>query len=183
MTDSKRALYRLDYRTDLTSIEAPTINLGYMLEAAVENGFRFLGLASRKALTPLEMDLVNLHTWPEMADLDGFMDTLFARAWDHVCEAEPDDLRLGCESIAFNHSAMSALHFASLEPIQMDDMKGDVDALHRHLYDELLRLGGKLKPVLTAPVISLPKRRMPVPNPDISFPKYRAEAEYGRAAA
>jgi hypothetical protein len=163
MTLPAVALYRLDFRLDLTSAVVPTINLGYMLETALEDGFRFLGLVSRKSLTPLELDQVDQFTWPELASLDAYMEKVFQHAWEHVCGAEIGDGRLGSEHVAQGFSTYTALHFASEA---FDTLKipitPDVDALQEKLYSSLIGLGKKLKPIFTAPVLEFP---LPVTYP------------------
>lgn len=176
MTDSKSALYRLDFRTNLTSAAAPTINFGYMLETALDGGFRFLGLASRKSLSKLERDLINFRTWPELDNLDSYMGKLFERAWEHVCQAEPEDLRLGAEFVAREHTLQSAFCFVHQPVAALGlNLSGEVDQVHNSLYSSLVSLGHRLTPALTAPV--LPMMPLAVGPERAPSPKYRSEAE------
>lgn len=182
MTDSKSALYRLDFRTDLTSTDAPIINLGFMIETALDGGFRFLGLVSRKGLTPCEGDLVNLATWPELRDVDAYMDQLFGTAWTHVCSADPEDLRLGSEHVARQYSDLSALHFVP-KPVEELGLSfsGDINDVHKALYDALVGLGSQLRPAVSATVLPF---AMPQTVPSaVELPKYRAEAEWAKLVA
>lgn len=174
MTDQMRALYRLEFRTDMTDAAAPVIHFGYMLEAAVAGGFRFLGLASRESLTRIEADRIDLATWHELADLDTYMEDLFERAWGQVSEAGPDDLRLACEHLAKGFSARSALRFVPLPtPAIAAPAGADADTLHLELYQQLIHYRGELKPALVAPVIPLPKRD--APKPVMVLSKYRED--------
>ena len=54
-----KALWRIEFRTDLDLATAPTIPLAYLLEARWENDFRWLGMLFRKRLTLPELDLVD----------------------------------------------------------------------------------------------------------------------------
>lgn len=147
MAESKLALYRLAFAMDMTSAKAPSVTLGYMVESALEGGSRFLGLVSRKALTEEELKQINVKTWPELQDLDPYMDELFRRAWDHVCEADAEDHRLGSEFVAREHPLYSALSF---EPLRVADfgvrLGGSVDAVHSRLYAKLHEWAKLLKP-------------------------------------
>lgn len=147
MAESKLAFYRLEFATDLTSARAPTITLGYMVESAFDGGARFLGLVSRKALTADELSRVNLKTWPQLEELDLYMEGLFQRAWDHVCGADAQDCRLGSEFVAREHPLYSALAF---EPLGSNELgvrvSGPIDQIHSRLYAKLHELGRRLKP-------------------------------------
>jgi hypothetical protein len=163
MAESKLALYRLEFATDLTSAKAPRIALGYMVESALESGARFLGLVSRKALTDDELNQINMKTWPQLKDLDNYMDELFRRAWDHVCEASVEDHRLGSEFVAREHPLYSALSF---EPLRVAEfgvrLSGTVDTIHSRLYGKLHDFAKLLKPAGPEPVASTPVARAPV---------------------
>jgi hypothetical protein len=151
MAELTVAIYRLRFATDLTSAKAPTIDLGYMLESALD-GSRFLGLVSRKALTADELRRVDTKTWPQLQELDAYMEELFRQAWDHVCEAQAEDCHLGSEFVARNRSLYSALSFELL-PIEPFGLRlgGTVDEVHSSLYAKLHELAKQLQPALPQP--------------------------------
>lgn len=177
MVEAKWDLYRLDFCADLTTVQAPVFTLGYMLEAAVVDGARFLGLASRIALTRVELDYVNTGTWPEMNDLDAYMGKLFERAWDFVADAPSDDLRLGSELLSRQFSAMSAFHFAKLDMPEtlITGLQQECDDWQTQYYTALVSYGKMLKPSLTADVLLF---EMPQSLPIVADlrPKVRSEA-------
>lgn len=152
MAESTLALYRLVFATDMTSARSPTIALGYMLESALDGGSRFLGLVSRKSLTREELATVNLKTWPQLRDLDGYMEEVFRRAWDHVLQADAEDSRLGSEFVAREHPVYSALSFERMRVEQLGlHLAGAVDEVHSELYSKLHELAKQLKPVQPQP--------------------------------
>jgi hypothetical protein len=179
MAEAKIALYRLDFCTDLTAVQAPTIALGYMLETAVSGGARFLGLASRVSLTPLERDLVNVETWPEILNLDNYMGELFERAWEFVEGTSNQGQILGSSSLAQNFSSMSALCFASQnvskELSSMLETETE-DEWQTKLYNEVLSYRLLLVPTIKAPIIPLRSAQVTGQNIASLRPKIRAEA-------
>jgi len=146
MTESKLAIYRLSFATDLTSAKAPIIDLGYMLESAID-GSRFLGLVSRKLLTAEELQRIDTNTWPQLRELDGYMEELFRQAWDHVCGTQAGDCRLGSEFVARERSFYSALSFELLPAEQLGlRLGGAVDEVHSGLFAKLHELAKQLQP-------------------------------------
>lgn len=159
MAESRLAIYRLSFATDLTSAKAPVINLGYMLESAID-GSRFLGLVSRKTLNDQELGLVDTKTWPQLRELDSYLDELFRNAWNHVCESKVEDCKLGGEFVAQAHSLYSALAFEAL-PIDQFGLRlgGAVDEVHSRLYAKLHELAKQLQPAPPMP------KALPAPAP------------------
>lgn len=72
---------RISFFTDMTRADAPVIPLGFILEAAWPNQARWLGLIGRTRLTPLELDRINLTTWPDLRAPFGLLDSLFEKGW------------------------------------------------------------------------------------------------------
>lgn len=156
MVEARTSLYRLDFCADLTAAQAPVYQIGYLLEAAISDGARFLGLVSRRSLTRLELDTVDLMTWPELEDIDAFMDRLFNRAWDFVEHPASDDLCLGSELLSKNHSSNSALTFGKLDvaPDLSVSLLGDTDAWQEKYYQAMVDFGKLLKPTLTGEILA-----------------------------
>jgi hypothetical protein len=178
MDEAKIALYRLNFCADLTAVQAPTIALGYMLETAVD-GARFLGLASRVNLTPLERDRVNFETWPEMENLDEYMGSLFEQAWGFVDAASNHGQALGSNTLALSFSSMSALHFASQpvsEELRSMLTTGEEDDWQAKLYNQVLSYRLLLAPTLKAEVIHFPSANVSTESNANFRPKIRAEA-------
>ena len=160
MVEARTSLYRLDFCADLTAAQAPVYQIGYLLEAAVSDGTRFLGLVSRRLLTAKELDLVDLKTWPELDDIDSFMDRLFNRAWDFVEHQASDDLCLGSEVLSKGFSSNSALTFGLFDVASelFDSLSGDTDAWQGKYYQALVDYGKYLKPSLTSDILAFPCR-------------------------
>ena len=177
MVEVSVTLYQLDFCADLTAAQAPVFNLGYMLEAALDDGARFLGLASRKALTRCELDCVNAETWPELADLDGYMGRLFDRAWAIADAALPGELHLGADELAAHYSAMSALSFCR-KPVPAELIKSVREAEDQDWHSEFSKAvfgyGKLLEPTLTAQV--LPFQHVPRVDAVKPRPEYRVKA-------
>jgi hypothetical protein len=155
------ALWRIEYRADATRADSTTIPVGFMLEADWQRRARWLGLYFRQKLTAPELDLVNLHTYPELRDLDKFMNELFDRAWEVT-------VALGSEEIAKLYPAFGALQFVP-ETMPLDLGEFDAGSSFQRLYALLLEQQQRLQPVLSAPVISIagrPSRRPFVMAPE-----------------
>lgn len=151
MAESKLAIYRLRFATDLTSAKAPIIDLGYMLESALD-GSRFLGLVSRKSLTSEELERIDTKTWPQLRDLDAYMEALFRQAWDHVCGADAEDCRLGSEIVARERSLYSAMSFELLPAEQLGvRLGGAIDEVHSALFTKLHEFAKQLQPAQPKP--------------------------------
>ena len=151
------ALWRVEFRTDLTKASAPTLKLGYLLEAHWHDGVRWLGMLFRRKLTALELDIVAKATWPELSDLETFMSGLFENAWN-ASESGSDDLALGSAVIAQKYTIRSALQFASeknIAVVNADDALGSFPILYAHL----LSFRSQLTPALAAEVVPLKARR------------------------
>jgi hypothetical protein len=162
MLTHSSALWRIEYQTNLTRAHDPVLPLAYMLEAYWNNGVRWLGMLFRKRLTPLEIDRVDMETWPEMKELPLFMNGLFERAWNSdVASNRPLPL-LGSNSVATNFSGRSSLHFAGDEP-SITLSNDDPEQSFADLYTRLLRLHSALSPRLVAEVHPLPQPKKDVP--------------------
>ena len=155
MVETNCALYRIDFCSDLTAVQAPIFNLGFMLEAAVENGARFLGLSSRRMLTRVELDCVNAHTWPELQNLDDYMGELFDRSWTLVENAPLGDLKLGSDEIGNKFSQLSALSFVRLDVAAelVSTLQGETSEWQKAFFGAVVDYGKLLKPALTAEVL------------------------------
>jgi hypothetical protein len=161
------AMWRIEFRTDLTRADALSLPLAYVLEAHWDSGDRWLGMLFRKRLTALELERVDIATWSEMENLEAFMKGLFDEAWNSLQikidqGEEQTTLLLGSAIIAAKYPMQSALHFA---PMQGKVTVGDDDPLKsfQTLYAYLLGLRPDLATVLAAPVVQWPARKRPVP--------------------
>ncbi len=145
------ALWRVEFRTDLMRAGAPTLPLGYMLEAHWHDGVRWLGMLFRRKLTALELDQVETATWPELVDLESFMSGLFERSWD-ASEDGNNEPPLGSAIIAREYSIRSALQFAPVTNtavINHEDAVGSFPSLYSHLPN----FRQELKPSLVAEIV------------------------------
>lgn len=152
-------LWRIEFRSDLTRSAAETFRVGFMLEAHWDNGDRWLGMLFRKRLTAVELDHVDVGTWPELEQLETYMTGLFDEAWSAVSEITPegDVPRLGSGILAKKFPVQSALHFAS-ETSAVDLDTADPEKSFKDLYVRILGLRSELTPLLTAPVVPFPAR-------------------------
>jgi hypothetical protein len=153
MMHHRGAMWRIEYRADQTRVGAPVCPLGFMLEEHWRSGERWLGLLFRKRLTALELDHVNLKTWPELKTLEGYMKGLFEEAWD----ATGDD-PLGSVIVAAKYPVQSALCFLPAKGEYQFKADNPVESF-KSLYGYLLGLRDQLTPTLTAPVVKLPLRK------------------------
>jgi len=150
MTLTAARISRISFHTDLTRADAPVIPLAVMIEAIVPENARWLGLIGRPSLTRVELDRVNLDTWPQLEAPFGLMAEMFERAW----EAGPG--RAGTTlSKHFGASAMSVRTTDNPAISQM--LKADTAsdwALTRHsLMQSLESFEVELLPCLTAEVL------------------------------
>jgi hypothetical protein len=159
MQHPAKALWRIEFRTNLTRADAPIIRVGYLLEAHWQSQVRWLGLLFRRRLTVPELDKVNVATWPELKDLEPFMKGLFEQAWTTSAKASAAAaIELGSTALAAKYEQRSALHFAAEKrgpDLQAFDGK-PVDSFPS-LYAYLLGLREDLKPTIVAPVVPLRK--------------------------
>jgi hypothetical protein len=166
MLETYSALWRIEFRTDASKADALAIPLGYLRESSVAENGRFLGLIFRPTLTPLELDRINLNTWPEIAgdQLEAFMNALFDRSWVDVCAA--DEGVLGTAKIAASYAGHSALAFVSttVKEIKAKNWMN----LQLHLHESLFDFEEFLHPALSAEV--LPFNRQAAPMPQIEIP-------------
>ena len=85
MTDTSPAIARISrisFSTDMTRADAPMIPLGYMFEGVWPKKARWLGLIGRLRLTPVELEMINTATWPEMKSPFHVLMELFMKGWD-----------------------------------------------------------------------------------------------------
>ena len=159
------ALWRIEYRTDAARAHSIVIPIGYMLEAHWDGRARWLGASYREKLTRAELDVVNLKTWPELEDLERFVNGIFDRAWDATGF-------LGSHELALSFPIYSALHFAPEEfKLGSDDFNKSESYLE--LYLALVSFEDKLVPVLTAPVIPFEKNSEEIFLDDIGTIDFR----------
>ncbi len=165
MLDTYSALWRIEFRTDASKADALKIPLGYLRESSVAGNGRFLGLIFRPTLTPLELDRINLHTWPEMAcdRLEIFMNELFDRSWGDVCSA--DEGVIGTAKIAASYTGHSALVFVST-PVKEMKAKSWMN-LQLNLHQSLFDFEDELHPSLSAPVVPFNRNAAPMPRIEI----------------
>jgi hypothetical protein len=175
MQHPNKALWRIEFRTNLTRADAPVFPIGYLLETHWQNQVRWLGLLFRRRLTVPELDIVNTDTWPELKDLEPFMKGLFDEAWAASIEpAATEAPDLGSAVVAAKYQLRSALLFSHQEPAL--DLSGydPVDAFPL-LYSRLLGFRAALAPTLIAPVVPLNNRKKigppprPVVRPDVEL--------------
>jgi len=155
MTAVREALWRVEFRTDLTQGAAPVIPVGFLLEAHWKGHARWLGLVFRRKLTRLELDSVNVLTWPEMSNLEPFMTNLFGEAWGFP--GSDSSSALGSEGLAARFSPFNALQFVREEtPVEA----GHFDPVQSFasLYGKLLGFRARLHPILTAPIVPLRRK-------------------------
>jgi hypothetical protein len=157
MLTHSKALWRIDYRADLTRSNSLVIPVGFALEARWSNDVRWLGMLFRKRLSDRELETVNIETWPEMKNLESFMKELFEQTWDLDVAVGDGAPALASGVIASKYSARNSLQFVPDVPeIKLSD---DVDQSFTALYAMLLRLHDKLTPSTATPVIPLPRPR------------------------
>ena len=72
---------RISFLTDARSGRAPTLPLGFMLEAAWPDEARWLGIIGRVSLLPEELGTINLATWPELRTPFSLLDKMFEAGW------------------------------------------------------------------------------------------------------
>ncbi|QDF38260.1 hypothetical protein FJN17_12155 [Bradyrhizobium symbiodeficiens] len=157
MLTHSKALWRIDYRADLTRSNSLVVPVGFVLEARWSNDVRWLGMLFRKRLTDFELAAVNVETWPEMQNLEGFLNKVFDDAWAAEEPLGGDAPALGSSAIALNYSAQSSLQFLADDPaVKLDN--DDAEQSFADLYKRLLSLHDRLTPAALAPVVELPKR-------------------------
>jgi hypothetical protein len=159
MVHHRDTVWRIEFRTDQTRADSAMLPLAYMLESHWEDGVRWLGMLFRKRLSTLELDQVNLRTWPELQNLEGFMKGLFDEAWTVAEEVvRKGELVLGSDIVAVKYPVQSALNFT----LALDEryVFGEDDAVKSFtgLYEHLLGFRDALAPRLTASVVRFPTR-------------------------
>jgi hypothetical protein len=157
-----KGLWRIEYRSDLTRAQGPVLPIGYVLESRWSNNVRWLGMLFRKRLTPIEVDHVDLKTWPEMAGLEPFMTRLFGEVWEQTLGIDGDVPQLGAPMLAVNYSMRSSLQFVT-DKADLKLSNEDPEKSFANLYTRLLGLHGALTPTLKAPVVQLPPPRKLTP--------------------
>jgi hypothetical protein len=161
MLTHSRALWRIEYQIDLARVDSPVIPIAYMLEAHWCSGVRWLGMLFRKRLMPLEIERVDLETWPEMKDVAQFMNRLFDRAWTCELSAEQVPPQLGSSYVALNYANHSSLRFVTDEP-RVDLDNEDPERSFTDLYKQLLGFHEVLSPRLVAEVHPFRQPKAPI---------------------
>jgi hypothetical protein len=167
MLTHSEGLWRIEYRSDLSRAQGPVLPIGYVLEARWNDlearwnsDVCWLGMLFRTRLTPIELGHVDLETWPEMQELEPFMNRLFEEVWDQEGGVDNGVLRLGSPVVGSKYSMQSSLQFVSADPsVALNDE--DAEQSFPALYTRLLGLHGSLAPTLSAPVVPLPQRQKP----------------------
>jgi hypothetical protein len=166
-----KALWRIEFRTDLTRASAPVLPLGYLLDAHwdADDQVRWLGLLFRRRLNPLEIDLVNTATWPELQKLEPFMKVIFEKAWAET----GDNGELGSAKLAFSYPHTSALQFVGEEQAILGLSEDPIESFP-HLYLTLLNLRSRLTPTIKAPVVPIEHKKRkekvrPIARPDVEL--------------
>jgi hypothetical protein len=164
MLTHSRALWRIEYQTDLTRADSARLPIAYMLEAHWSDRIRWLGMLFRKRLMPSEIASVDLETWPEMKDLPQFMNRLFDEAWNRDVSTMMAEPQLGSSYVASNFTDQSSLRFVTDEPaVELDDE--DPEQSFTGLYQRLLGLHGALSPRVAPQVHAFPKKPAFIPRP------------------
>ena len=161
---ARTAVWRVEFRTDMTRSGAPIIPLAFMVEADWKRGTRWLGMLYRRALTPNELKAVNLGTWPELNELDVLVPSMFDLAW----AAAPGE---GGLSLLLSYGSRSALHFAEQKATQdlLNLTVGDTPAVFDRLKEHLLTFEEHLQPALRASVFELGRKRRRPPPSEFEF--------------
>jgi hypothetical protein len=164
MLTHSKALWRIEYKADLTRSDSKVLPLAFALEARWSNDVRWLGMLFRKRLSPLEGGLVDFGTWPELKDMDKFMENLFETIWQLDLPEDGERPELGSALIARNYTGYGSLAFVLDDP-GIDLRNDDPEQSFTHLYGRLLEQHDRLSPAILAPVIAMPKRgkRDPIP--------------------
>lgn len=162
MLTHSKGLWRIEYRSDLTRAQGPVLPVGYVLEARWNNDVRWLGMLFRKRLMPIELEHVDLKTWPEMQGLEPFMTRLFDEVWEQELGSDGASPQMGAPIIATNYSMRSSLQFNTADA-RLDLSNEDPEKSFAALYTHLLGLHAALTPMLKAPVVQLPRRPKSAP--------------------
>jgi hypothetical protein len=151
MLETYSALWRIEFRTDASKADALAVPLGYLRESSVAGDGRFLGLIFRPSLTILELDRINLATWPELAEerLEQFMNELFESAWVDVSAA--NDGSHGTSIIAQKYSGYSAFSFVATNAKELK--AENWNRLQLKLHASLFEFENALAPSLSAQIL------------------------------
>jgi hypothetical protein len=160
MLTHSKALWRIEYKTDLTRSDSEVLPLAFALEARWSNDVRWLGMLFRKRLEPLETGLVDLETWPELKDPENFLNGLFDKIWRVELLEDGKKPELGSAAIARNYSTYGSLAFVA-DDVSVKLSNEDPEESFTELYDRLLKLHGRLTPTVAAPVVTLPRKGKP----------------------
>jgi hypothetical protein len=162
MLTHSKALWRIEYRTDLTRTQGPVLPVGFVLEARWSNDVRWLGMLFRKRLMPIELDHVDLKTWPEMAKLEPFMNEMFEETWDRDTPLGDGEPPLGSALTASQYGIHGSLQFVS-DVAAIDLSNDDPETSMVPLYAHLIGLHGRLAQTLVAPIVPLPRKEKVIP--------------------
>ncbi|HEX3430802.1 MAG TPA: hypothetical protein VHT03_07940 [Rhizomicrobium sp.] len=148
---------RISFQSDMTRGDAPVIPFARILECVWPDVLRWVGLIGRTRLMPLELDAINLETWPEFREPHA----LLSRLWDEGWNAEWGLAGAALETV-WGRSALSVVTepLAGLLP---DCNHSDADAAlieaHPILWARMLAEENHLKPKLIAPVTEMRLRQ------------------------
>lgn len=179
MLTHSKALWRIEYRTDLMRTHEPVLPVGFVLEARWSNDVRWLGMLFRRQLTPIELDRVDLRTWPEMAKLEPFMADMFEQTWKQEPALNDGPPPLGSNLMALNYAMHGSLQFVS-DHVSTDLDNDEPAASMVPLYADLIGLRARLAPTLIAPVVNIPRREA---APAAAAPRHGADVEQFQRAA
>jgi hypothetical protein len=152
MQAAAAALWRIEYRIDAARADSRVIPVGYMLDAHWGERTRWLGVAYREKLTRAELDLVNLETWPELNNVENFVDAIFDRAWQ-------EESVLGSVELSRAFPIYSALHFAP-EPFDISEVVSGDQKDYANLYAFLVSCEDKLVPLVTASIVPFERKSL-----------------------
>jgi hypothetical protein len=162
MQDAKRALWRIEFRTDMTRAGAPIIPLAFLVEAAWPRGGRWQGMLFRPSLTKNELAACDLQTWAELEAPDPFLRGLFSEAW----RAGPE---VGAEVLLNRYSDRSAFHIAPQAHDGLAAAAAEQATPHTFaaLTEFIRNFKDCLQPVLKADVVDFgqSRRRLPTRTP------------------
>jgi hypothetical protein len=160
MTGPLGRISRIAFVTDMTRGDAPVIPLGFMLEAAWPDKARWLGLISRTRLTPLELDAINLTSWPQLESpyglLNSFFDKGWAATWGEAGSTIQSEWMRSSMQITIDDNSATLL---TLTPDSSVAWTATCNTMSAHL--EALR--AHLVPSIKAPVVGLQRLKGPAP--------------------
>lgn len=153
------SITRIAFQSDMTRADAPVIPFARILECVWPDAIRWLGLIGRTRLTPLELEVINLETWPEFREPH----PLLAKIWDKGWSADWG----GAGELLQREWSRTALGVSteSLSGLLPDTNHTDIaDALreaHPILWTHMIAEAEHLRPIIKAPVLRFPAPAQP----------------------